>query len=92
MSCDGLDHCSQIRSGDTEDECPIVLWVQVRIGQNKHALIASWLKLVPHDDIEQILCVELLSTCVLSDASPDQTVCLEVVEVELYWRILISLY
>ena len=49
------------------------------------------MKLVPHDDIEQVLCVELLPACVLSDASSDQTVRFEVVEVELSWWVLVSL-
>lgn len=66
MPCNGLNEGSQVRPGHSKHEGPVVLWIKVRVSQYKKALVTLWLQLVPHDNIEQVLCLKLLPACVWS--------------------------
>ena len=61
VSSNRLYESSQIRSGDTKDKRPVLVGVQIAISQNKETLVRLRCQLVPHDDIEQMLRVELLA-------------------------------
>ena len=64
--------------------------VQIAIRQDEEALIRLRRQLVPHDDIEQVLRVELLSLRVQSNPCLNQLVHLQILEVKLNWRVLIA--
>ena len=81
MPSDRLDQSSQVGPSDTKHKGPVVLWIKVRVSQNEEALVTLWLQFVPHDDIEQVLCFELLPACVWSCPNLDQSLLFEILEV-----------
>ena len=61
VTSDRLDKGSEIRPSNTEYVRPVFLRIQVAIGQNEQALVRLWSELAPHNHIEKVFCIELLS-------------------------------
>ena len=85
-----LDQGAKVGPSDTEYIRPVLLRVQIAIRQNEQALIRLWCQLAPHDHIEQVFRIELLSLGIDAYASFDQLVDLKVLEVKLSRRLLVA--
>lgn len=59
-----LNQSAQVGSRDSKNERPIFGRIQVDIGENEETFVAGRLQLIPHNDLEETLCVHLLSSCV----------------------------
>ena len=90
MAGDGLNQSAEVGPRHAKHKRPVVLRVQIAIRQDEEALIRLRRQLVPHDDIEQVLRVELLSLRVQSNPCLNQLVHLQILEVKLNWRVLIA--
>ena len=90
MAGDRLDQSAQVGPRHAKHKRPIVLRIQIAIGQYEEALIGLRSQLVSHDDIEQVLRVELLSLRVQPYPRFYQLIDLQVLKVQLNWWILIA--
>ena len=90
VSSDRLDERPKVRPCYTEDEGPVVLRVEVTVSQNEQTFVRLWSKLIAHYYVKQILCIELLTFRVKSDASLDKLVRLEVLEIQLDWWLMVT--
>ena len=90
VSCNRLDERPEVGPCYTEDEGPVVLRVEVAVSQNEQTFVRLWSKLIAHYYVKQILCIELLTFCVKSDASLDKLVRLEVLEIQLDWWLMVT--
>ena len=69
---------------------PVLLRVQIAIRQNEQTLVRLWSQLASHNHIEKVFCIELLSLGIDTYTSFDQLVNLQVLEVELSRRLLVT--
>ena len=84
----GLDQGAKIGSRYPKDECPVLLWVQIRVRKNEETLVCFGLQSTSHDHIEEILSVELLAFGVHTDSCLNQAIFFQVLEVKLFGWIL----
>jgi len=67
VSGDRLNEGAQVGPSNTEHERPTVLGIEVTVCQDEKTFVLLWLKLVADDNVEEILCVELLPFSVAPD-------------------------